>query len=93
MSLPRSSETRRVLKPGGVFHFVEHGHSPDAGVARWQDRLDPLNQRLLGGCHLNRRIDKEIEGAGFVVEALDTYYAKGAPKPFVYTFEGRARKR
>ena len=87
------SETRRVLKPGGVFHFVEHGHSPDAGVARWQDRLDPLNQRLLGGCHLNRRIDKEIEGAGFVVEALDTYYAKGAPKPFVYTFEGRARKR
>ncbi len=87
------SETRRVLKPGGVFHFVEHGHSPDADVARWQDRLNPLNQRLLGGCNLNRRIDEEIERAGFVVESLDTYYGKGAPKPFVYTFEGRARKR
>jgi SAM-dependent methyltransferase len=86
-------EIRRVLKPDGVFHFVEHGHSPDAGVARWQDRLDPLNQRLLGGCHLTRRIDEEIERAGFAVEPLETYYAQGAPKPFVYTFEGRARKR
>ena len=86
------AEILRVLKPGGVFHFVEHGHAPDANVARWQDRLEPLNKRLAGGCHLTRTISSEIEGAGFSIEQLDTYYAKGAPKPWGYTFEGRARK-
>ncbi len=85
-------EVRRVLRPAGVFCFVEHGHAPDAGVARWQERLDPLERPIAGGCHLNRRIDEAIMGAGFAIEQLDTYYAGGAPKPFVYTFEGRARK-
>lgn len=85
-------EVRRILKPDGVFRFVEHGHSPDAGVARWQDRLDPLEQRIAGGCHLNRRIDEAIQGAGFAFDQLDTYYSSGAPKPFVYLFEGQARK-
>ena len=86
-------ETRRVLKPDGRLHFVEHGHAPEPGVARWQERIEPLNKRLFGGCHLTRRIAETIEDAGFTVEQLDTYYSKGAPKPFGYTFEGRARKR
>ena len=84
-------EARRVLKPGGVLHFVEHGHAPDTDIARWQARLDPLEVRVMGGCHLTRRIDELIEHAGFVIEGLDTYYVKGAPKPWGYTFEGRAR--
>ena len=45
----------------------------------------------MGGCHLTRRINELIEQAGFVIEGLDTYYVKGAPKPWGYTFEGRAR--
>jgi ubiquinone/menaquinone biosynthesis C-methylase UbiE len=83
-------EVRRVLKPGGSFHFVEHGHAPDARVSRWQDRLEPLNKRIAGGCHLTRRIPEMIEQAGFVVEQLDCYYFPGEPKPFGFTFEGRA---
>src|SRR5437773_7906972 len=59
------AEMRRVLKPGGSFHFVEHGHSPDEKVIRWQERLEPLNKRLAGGCHLTRHISKYIEYAGF----------------------------
>jgi ubiquinone/menaquinone biosynthesis C-methylase UbiE len=86
-------ETRRVLKPEGRFHFVEHGHSPDADVARWQGRLEPLNKRAFGGCHLTRRIAESIERAGFALEDLDAYYERGTPKPFAYTFEGHARKR
>ena len=86
------AEVRRVLKPGGKFHFVEHGHSPDAGVARWQRRFEPFSKRLFGGCHLTRKMNEHIEHAGFVVGPLDTYYAEGDPKPFGYTFEGRAIK-
>jgi ubiquinone/menaquinone biosynthesis C-methylase UbiE len=86
------AEVRRVLKPGGTFHFVEHGHAPDANVARWQERLEPLEKRLAGGCHLTRTISDDIEHAGFVVKELDIYYVKVAPKPWGYTFEGRAIK-
>ena len=84
------AEVRRVLKPGGSFHFVEHGHAPDENVVRWQERLEPINKRLAGGCHLTRRISDEIERAGFAIEKLDTYYFKGEPKAMGYTFEGTA---
>ena len=86
------AELRRVLKPGGSFHFVEHGHAPDPKAAHWQERVQPLNKRLAGGCHLTRRISDIIEQAGFGFERLDTYYFKGEPKIFGSTFAGRARK-
>jgi SAM-dependent methyltransferase len=73
-------ELRRVLKPGGELHFVEHGLAPDEGVQRWQHRLDPLQQRLFGGCHLNRQIPDLVRGAGFEITSLDRYYEKGAPR-------------
>ena len=84
------AEMRRVLKPGGSFHFVEHGHAPDENVARWQARLEPMNKRLAGGCHLTRHISEDIERAGFDIEKVETYYFKGEPKPMGYTYEGRA---
>src|SRR5207245_9917707 len=43
------AEIRRVLKPGGSFHFVEHGHAPEEKNAHRQERLEPLNTRLHGG--------------------------------------------
>ncbi|HUY16306.1 MAG TPA: methyltransferase domain-containing protein [Acidimicrobiales bacterium] len=85
-------ELHRVLKPGGSVHFVEHGHAPDATTARWQRRIEPLNKKLAGGCHLTRRVPEYLEQAGFVIEHLDSYYFDGEPKPFGYTFEGRALK-
>ena len=85
-------ELRRVLKPGGTFHFVEHGRSPNTKIARWQDRLQPLNGFLAGGCHLNRHISELIARAGFTIDHLDTYYFKGEPKAMGYTYEGYATK-
>jgi ubiquinone/menaquinone biosynthesis C-methylase UbiE len=84
-------ETRRVLRPGGSLHFVEHGLAPDPGVARWQHRLTPIQRRLFGGCHLDRPIGALIEGSGLRLEKLDNYYARG-PKPFGYMFEGVATR-
>ncbi len=58
-------EMRRVLKPGGVYLFIEHGRAPTEGLARWQDRLNPAWRRLAGGCNMNRPIDAIVEKAGF----------------------------
>lgn len=85
------AEISRVLRPGGAFHFVEHGRSPDAKVARMQDRLTPLQRRVAGGCRLNRPIDHLVTGAGLEVTRLETYYMKG-PRAMQYTFEGVAVK-
>jgi ubiquinone/menaquinone biosynthesis C-methylase UbiE len=74
------AELRRVLKPGGELHFVEHGLAPDESVQRWQHRLDPLQQRVFGGCHLTRPIVDLVRGAGFTIKELDTYYEEGSPK-------------
>jgi len=85
-------EMRRVLKPGGTFHFVEHGHAPNPTTARWQRRIEPLNKKIAGGCHLTRRIPEFLERSGFQIDHLDEYYFEGEPKPFGYTYEGRASK-
>jgi ubiquinone/menaquinone biosynthesis C-methylase UbiE len=73
-------EVRRVLKPGGTLHFVEHGLAPDEKVQRWQHRLEPLQKRVFGGCHLARPIVDLLTGAGFTVTDVDVFYEKGAPK-------------
>jgi ubiquinone/menaquinone biosynthesis C-methylase UbiE len=86
------TELLRVLKPGGTFHFVEHGHAPDPGIARWQERIEPLWKPIAGGCHLTRRMPELIDQAGFTIDNLDTYYFQGELKPFGYTYEGRAHK-
>jgi ubiquinone/menaquinone biosynthesis C-methylase UbiE len=84
-------EIHRVLRPGGQLHFAEHGRSPDPQVARWQDRLTPLQRRWAGGCHLNRPIKSLVEEAGFVMTRLDNFYI-GGPKSAGYMYEGQATK-
>ncbi len=77
------AEVRRVLRPGGTFHFIEHGLAPDPGVARWQHRIEPLQRRLADGCHLTREPVPMVEHAGFIVEELSQQYGAG-PKPWSY---------
>jgi ubiquinone/menaquinone biosynthesis C-methylase UbiE len=83
-------EIRRVLKPGGILIFAEHGLSPDANVRAWQNRLNPIWRRVSGGCNLNRKTEDLIREAGFSITKMDTRYLPG-PRPMTYTYEGAAR--
>jgi ubiquinone/menaquinone biosynthesis C-methylase UbiE len=74
------SELRRVLKPGGTLHFVEHGLAPDEQVRRWQHRLEPVQKRVFGGCHLTRPIVNLLTVAGFTIADVDVFYEDGTPK-------------
>jgi SAM-dependent methyltransferase len=73
-------EVRRVLKPGGTLHFVEHGLAPDESVRRWQRRLEPVQKRVFGGCHLTRPVVDLLTDAGFTITELDVFYEDGTPK-------------
>lgn len=84
-------QINRVLKMSGRLIFVEHGHSPDPGVAVWQKRITPLWKRVGGGCHLNRRVDELLRAAGFRIAELKTGYLSG-PRLMNYTYQGLAEK-
>ncbi len=83
------TEMKRVLKPHGRLIFIEHGRAPDAGVRVWQDRLNPLQKRLAGGCNLNRQVGALIPDAGFRITRLETGYMRG-PRPFTFLYKGIA---
>ena len=85
------AEIRRVLKPGGTALFVEHGAAPDAGVAKWQRRIEPLWKRIGGNCHLTRLIGDAYEKAGFAVDRQGAAYMPKTPRPFGWVEYGVAR--
>ena len=86
------AELHRVLRPGGELRFVEHGLAPDARVQQWQRRVEPLQKRVFGGCHLTRRIPELVTDAGFAISELDAFYEPGSPKIMGATSLGAARR-
>lgn len=61
-------EIARVLKPGGLFLFLEHVRADDPGLARWQDRLHTPWKWFGDGCHCNRDTLSTIESSPLEVE-------------------------
>ncbi len=86
------AEVRRVLRPGGRLHFLEHGLSPDPSIAAWQRRIEPMQKRLADGCHLTRDPAGLVRAAGFEIERVESRYARG-PKPWSWFTEGVATSR
>ncbi len=85
-------EVRRVMKPDGIFLFVEHGLSDDPRIRSWQNRLTPLNRLLADGCHLNRDMESLIGRNGFAFAELKKYYLKKVPRIAGFLYQGKAVK-
>lgn len=63
-------EVYRTLKPGGIVLLVEHVRSEGRMPARVQDAITPICSRLASNCHPNRDTARNVERAGFQIEAL-----------------------
>lgn len=84
-------QMKRVLKPGGQLLFCEHGAAPDESVAKWQNRINPIWKKLLGGCNVNREIPKMIEAAGFSIADIDSMYLPSTPRFAGFNYWGQAK--
>ena len=85
-------EVRRVLKPNGSLLFLEHGRSDDRTIATWQDRLNPLQNIIGCGCHLNRQIDQLIAQAGLTILHVDRFQMQRVPKIGGAMYRGAATR-
>jgi ubiquinone/menaquinone biosynthesis C-methylase UbiE len=73
-------ELSRVLRGDGRLIVVEHGLSDEPGVARWQNRLNAIQNIVACGCNLNQPIGGLVERGGFRFETLKRFYLGGAPR-------------
>jgi SAM-dependent methyltransferase len=80
------AEVRRVLRPGGALHVLEHGLAPDPKVAAWQRRLNGVQGRVAAGCHLTRDAPALVEEARFTLERLHQAYLPGPGLAKPWTF-------
>ncbi|XP_044488228.1 methyltransferase-like protein 7A isoform X4 [Mangifera indica] len=80
-------EVKRVLKPSGLYVFVEHVAAKDGTLLKfWQSVLDPIQQIVADGCHLTRESGKDISEAGFSGLEVGNVYLSNASliNPHVY---------
>jgi ubiquinone/menaquinone biosynthesis C-methylase UbiE len=67
-------EARRVLKPGGRLHFLEHVRAETPGLNRTQRIVDATFwPTFFGGCHTHRDTVGAIEAAGFTITQIDRF--------------------
>ena len=85
-------EVYRVLKPGGKLLLLEHGLSPQLNVQKWQRRLNRLQMRLAGGCHLDRDIRALVTAQPFASVRMDDFYIEKTPQTHGYMYRGVATK-
>ena len=86
-------EVRRILKPGGVFVFLEHVAAP---AGSWMGRIQTLVHRpwhyLFEGCHTNRWTEDLIRYSGFSSVEVNRYVLRGPFFPVNSQISGIAVK-
>jgi ubiquinone/menaquinone biosynthesis C-methylase UbiE len=76
VSDPRKAlaEVIRVLKPGGIFAFIEHvAAPPETGMRTVQRVVRPFWKFIADGCNPDRETDRLFEGAGFERLTLERF--------------------
>jgi ubiquinone/menaquinone biosynthesis C-methylase UbiE len=67
-------EVRRVLKPGGQLHLIEHVRSHHRRLGHWQDKLNARWTAWAEGCNLNRDTEANVRLAGFEFQSVRVSY-------------------
>lgn len=62
------SEVLRVLKPGGIFIFIDHVLPEKKGLDSLFKVTNTVWPKIAGGCNLTREPHKLIEAAGLVID-------------------------
>lgn len=86
------SELYRILKPGGLLLYAEHGRAPDTDVHLTQCRIEPVWKRLFGNCHLTRPVTSAIAAAGFTTAPIAQQYGENVPRFAGWMEWGTAKK-
>lgn len=81
-------EIRRVLKPGGIFLFLEHGLSRRPWIQKAQRLLSPVSSRLAGGCRLDRDIARLVTASGLDITGLERFPLPWQPLMEIYSGTG-----
>lgn len=84
-------EIARILRPGGVLYFLEHGLSDDDRIAHRQHRMNGVQRRVGGGCNLIRDHDEALRTAGYEDIELARFTIAG-PKTMTAMYAGTARR-
>lgn len=86
------AEVRRVLRPSGRLHLLEHVGSEHVPVRRWQERLNPLQNALGGGCNIDRDVEPLLRRAGFEDVELERLRQPRSPSIYREHVRGRVRR-
>jgi len=81
-------EIARVIRPGGIFIFIDHGASPHALIRAMQKILTPITKYFTGNCHMDRDIEGLIREAGFRLRTVSHFYERS--KPLMFNTQGTA---
>ncbi len=84
-------EIRRVMKDDGTLFFCEHGIAPDLKTKNWQNKINPIWKRLMGGCNINRDIPEIISNSKLEIVDLETMFLPRTPRIAGFNYWGTAR--
>lgn len=68
-------EIQRVSKPGAEILFFEHVRMEQPALAKAQDLLNPVWEKIGDGCQLNRDTLSLISSSGIYVESVESLYS------------------
>lgn len=60
-------EVLRVLKPGGIFIYIDHEKPPERNLSILFRAVNIFWSKMPGGCSLIREPDKLVQAAGFLI--------------------------